>query len=317
MTIWNTKGLSWYHSPRVTVVHFDYPRTFLLNEIFFCLHFKNCWWWWWRETNDTRGIWGIQEQNCASAGKESAVCKFWRARRYRLQTHWAWDTVLLHAQVISSITDYVPILLCVLKHTNVKQMSFWPDTSSTRWTLRRSHPSDPSACRAGSEGVAVLHISIVLRLVATMFAAGANICPRITMKPLTAFAKNVGPKAAPHLIKSSTWECLRWLSILVLGVSCTGFQCTMTCGCGQPSSAHQTLVSEFMKQPRHWNKHQTEATMTFPWQVETKAEREARGRPVGQDVPYAAMGGLTGFSSLCDGYLSLGTSDSWQIHFKL
>lgn len=40
-------------------------------------------------------------------------------------------------------------------------------------------------------------------------------------------------------------------------------------------------------------------------QVETKSEREARGQPVGKDVPYAAMGGLTGFSSLLDGYLSL------------
>ncbi|TWW65746.1 protein FAM221A isoform X1 [Takifugu flavidus] len=67
--------------------------------------------------------------------------------------------------------------------------------------------------------------------------------------------------------------------------SCRGFQSTMTCGCGQPSSAHQTLV-------------------------ETKSEREARGRPVGRDVPYAAMGGLTGFSSLCEGYLSLETSNS-------
>ncbi|CAG11106.1 unnamed protein product, partial [Tetraodon nigroviridis] len=62
--------------------------------------------------------------------------------------------------------------------------------------------------------------------------------------------------------------------------SCSGFQSTLTCGCGQPSSAHQTLV-------------------------ETKSEREARGKPVGKDVPYAAMGGLTGFSSLVDGYLSL------------
>uniref|UniRef100_A0A8D3ATN0 Protein FAM221A n=1 Tax=Scophthalmus maximus TaxID=52904 RepID=A0A8D3ATN0_SCOMX len=61
--------------------------------------------------------------------------------------------------------------------------------------------------------------------------------------------------------------------------SCSGFQSTVTCGCGQPNSAHQTLV-------------------------ETKPEREARGRPVGRDVPYAAMGGLTGFSSLLDGYLN-------------
>lgn len=48
----------------------------------------------------------------------------------------------------------------------------------------------------------------------------------------------------------------------------------------------------------------------FSLQVETKQEREARGRPIGRDVPYAAMGGLTGFSSLMDGYLALEASSS-------
>ncbi|CAJ1083877.1 protein FAM221A [Xyrichtys novacula] len=62
--------------------------------------------------------------------------------------------------------------------------------------------------------------------------------------------------------------------------SCSGYHSPYTCGCGQPSSAHQTLI-------------------------ETKQEREARGRPTGRDVPNAAMGGLTGFSSLLDGYLAL------------
>ncbi|XP_061616895.1 protein FAM221A isoform X2 [Phyllopteryx taeniolatus] len=66
---------------------------------------------------------------------------------------------------------------------------------------------------------------------------------------------------------------------------CSGFRSPYTCGCGQPSFNHQTLV-------------------------ETKSEREARGRPVGQDVPYAAMGGLTGFSSLLDGYIALEASGS-------
>ena len=42
--------------------------------------------------------------------------------------------------------------------------------------------------------------------------------------------------------------------------------------------------------------------------VETKEERLARGKPVGKDVPYKAMGGLTGFSSLADGYMRLDTS---------
>ncbi|CAK6949636.1 protein FAM221A [Scomber scombrus] len=69
--------------------------------------------------------------------------------------------------------------------------------------------------------------------------------------------------------------------------TCTGFQSSYICGCGQPSSAHLTLV-------------------------ETKLEREAQDRPVGRDVPYAAMGGLTGFSSLLDGYLALEASSSDQ-----
>ncbi|XP_041665715.1 protein FAM221A [Cheilinus undulatus] len=69
--------------------------------------------------------------------------------------------------------------------------------------------------------------------------------------------------------------------------SCSGYQSPYTCGCGQPSSAHQTLV-------------------------ETKLERAARGQPTGRDVPYAAMGGLTGFSSLLDGYLALEASGSDQ-----
>lgn len=48
--------------------------------------------------------------------------------------------------------------------------------------------------------------------------------------------------------------------------------------------------------------------------METKLEREARGRPTGRDVPYAAMGGLTGFSSLLDGYLTLEASSSGELH---
>lgn len=51
----------------------------------------------------------------------------------------------------------------------------------------------------------------------------------------------------------------------------------------------------------------------FPWQVETKQERESRGQPVGRDVSYAAMGGLTGFGSLLDGYLALGTNESGEL----
>nr|XP_042129250.1 protein FAM221A isoform X3 [Peromyscus maniculatus bairdii] len=64
---------------------------------------------------------------------------------------------------------------------------------------------------------------------------------------------------------------------------CSGFRSCFTCPCGQPAYAHDTVV-------------------------ETRQERLAQGKPVGQDVPYAAMGGLTGFSSLAEGYMRLDDS---------
>jgi Protein FAM221A/B len=42
--------------------------------------------------------------------------------------------------------------------------------------------------------------------------------------------------------------------------------------------------------------------------TETKDERLARGHPVGMDTPYKGMGGLTGFSSLAEGYMRLDPS---------
>ena len=42
--------------------------------------------------------------------------------------------------------------------------------------------------------------------------------------------------------------------------------------------------------------------------IETKEERAARGRPIGHPVPYQAMGGLTGFNSLADGYMRFDSS---------
>nr|KAF6302269.1 family with sequence similarity 221 member A [Pipistrellus kuhlii] len=64
---------------------------------------------------------------------------------------------------------------------------------------------------------------------------------------------------------------------------CSGFHSCFTCACGQPAYAHDTVV-------------------------ETKQERLAQGKPVGRDVPYAAMGALTGFSSLAEGYMRLDDS---------
>ena len=64
---------------------------------------------------------------------------------------------------------------------------------------------------------------------------------------------------------------------------CMGFTSSYTCGCGEAYTKHQMVV-------------------------ETKAEREARGHPVGVDTPYKAMGGVTGFSSLAEGYMRLDPS---------
>ncbi|XP_042540965.1 protein FAM221A isoform X1 [Dipodomys spectabilis] len=64
---------------------------------------------------------------------------------------------------------------------------------------------------------------------------------------------------------------------------CSEFHSCFTCACGQPAYTHSTVV-------------------------ETMQERLAQGKPVGQDVPYAAMGGLTGFSSLMEGYMRLDNS---------
>ena len=64
---------------------------------------------------------------------------------------------------------------------------------------------------------------------------------------------------------------------------CTGFKSSFTCGCGSPVSSHTTVV-------------------------ETGEEREARGHPLGEATPYAAMGGITGFSSLAEGYMRLDPS---------
>ncbi|XP_060160534.1 protein FAM221A isoform X1 [Globicephala melas] len=64
---------------------------------------------------------------------------------------------------------------------------------------------------------------------------------------------------------------------------CSGFHSSFTCACGQPAYTHYTVV-------------------------ETKEERLAQRKPVGRDVPYAAMGGLTGFSSLAEDYMRLDDS---------
>ena len=50
--------------------------------------------------------------------------------------------------------------------------------------------------------------------------------------------------------------------------------------------------------------------------VETKEERVARGHPVGHETPYAAMGGLTGFSSLAEAYMRLDDSGIGGLDLK-
>ncbi|XP_005095747.1 protein FAM221A [Aplysia californica] len=64
---------------------------------------------------------------------------------------------------------------------------------------------------------------------------------------------------------------------------CTGFKSSFTCACGSGHNDHRMIV-------------------------ETADEREARGHPLGEAVPFQAMGGITGFSSLAEGYLRLDPS---------
>ncbi|CAD5125147.1 DgyrCDS13390 [Dimorphilus gyrociliatus] len=59
---------------------------------------------------------------------------------------------------------------------------------------------------------------------------------------------------------------------------CFGYKSAYNCGCGEPMYNHSM-------------------------QSESKEERIAKGKPIGQEVIYKAMGGLTGFSSLMDGYM--------------
>lgn len=55
--------------------------------------------------------------------------------------------------------------------------------------------------------------------------------------------------------------------------------------------------------------------------VETGEEREARGHPLGEATPYAAMGGITGYSSLAEGYMRLDPSGRgdfiWRVVLNL
>ena len=71
--------------------------------------------------------------------------------------------------------------------------------------------------------------------------------------------------------------------VIAVCQNCSGFKSSYMCGCGETYPQHRMIV-------------------------ETKEEREARGHPVGMDTPYKAMGGLTGFSSLAEGYMRLDPS---------
>ncbi|PAA56001.1 hypothetical protein BOX15_Mlig008728g2 [Macrostomum lignano] len=98
--------------------------------------------------------------------------------------------------------------------------------------------------------------------------------PKNGGQPVRCHCKHLGTEHAPtppYLCKRR--ECMK----------CAGYKTSFTCDCGLPAHQHETLV-------------------------ETGEEREARGHPVGQSVPYKAMGGITGFSSLAAGYARLDPS---------
>lgn len=95
--------------------------------------------------------------------------------------------------------------------------------------------------------------------------------PRIGSQPTRCKCKHY---STDHDLKKACTKC-----------NCKTMYLTFTCPCGQPAHRHATCF-------------------------ETKEERMASGKPVGKDVPYAAMGGLTGFSSLAPGYMRLDPSGS-------
>ena len=99
--------------------------------------------------------------------------------------------------------------------------------------------------------------------------AGYEYIPRNGSQPARCKCKHF---ATDHDLRKKCGKC-----------GCERLMVTLTCMCGKPAHAHYTCL-------------------------ETKAERVAAGRPVGRDVPYAAMGGLTGFSSLASGYMRLDPS---------
>lgn len=127
-------------------------------------------------------------------------------------------------------------------------MSLYPGTSSIRPTLKRFPQSDPSPCHVRSEDVIVLHTSIFPGLGLTLYAASANTYLKITVKIPATCAKSVSLKS--HKTRLSLVQLVfkmifiyLFLQFILSGRSCSGFRSPYTCGCGQPSYAHRTLVS--------------------------------------------------------------------------
>ncbi|XP_071940881.1 protein FAM221A-like [Antedon mediterranea] len=100
-----------------------------------------------------------------------------------------------------------------------------------------------------------------------------NYVPRVGSQPIRCRCKHTSEE---HF-EGSSHKCKK------AKCDCVSFRSSYTCTCTQPAFAHDMIV-------------------------ETKEERLARGHPVGRDVPYVAMGGLTGFSSLAEGYMRLDDS---------
>lgn len=127
-------------------------------------------------------------------------------------------------------------------------MSLFPGTNSTRPTLKKFPRSDPSPCHVRSEDVIVLHTSIFPGVGLTLSAASANTYLRIIVKMLATCAisvslKSLNPRLSLVQIVFKMIFIHLFLQFILSGRSCSGFRSPYTCGCGQPSYAHQTLVS--------------------------------------------------------------------------
>lgn len=107
----------------------------------------------------------------------------------------------------------------------------------------------------------------------TPCAAGVNTYLNITVKQQATCASLVSLKSlhSKTVLEVYSTQCelqhlcgLLFLMTVLSGNSCSGFQSPYTCGCGQPSSEHQTLVRQLKHQTCFLLVKEADARSRFP-----------------------------------------------------